>query len=65
MCQFFVYLAWLSFGRAAVNPFGDDEDDINIKEILLSHIEVGYLHIISKLKTIFSKEVNSFMTWFL
>lgn len=62
MCQFFVYLAWLSFGRAAVNPFGDDEDDINIKEILLSHIEVGYLHIISKLKTIFSKEVNSFMT---
>ena len=29
-----------SFGRAAVNPFGDDEDDIDVKQLLQSHFEV-------------------------
>lgn len=38
--QFFVYFAWLCFGRAAVDPFGDDEDDINVKQLVQSHIEV-------------------------
>ncbi|XP_032778205.2 bestrophin-4 isoform X2 [Daphnia magna] len=37
--QFFVYFAWLCFGRAAVDPFGDDEDDINVKQLVQSHIE--------------------------
>nr|CAH0106158.1 unnamed protein product [Daphnia galeata] len=37
--QFFIYFAWLCFGRAAVDPFGDDEDDINVKQLVQSHIE--------------------------
>lgn len=40
--QFFIYFAWLCFGRAAVDPFGDDEDDINVKQLVQSHIEVLY-----------------------
>jgi hypothetical protein len=54
--KFFVYLAWLSFGRAAVNPFGDDEDDIDVKQLLQSHFEVilnsrlNYFQIIATLK---------------
>lgn len=35
--QFFIYIAWLSFGRAAVNPFGEDDTDINIKKLAESH----------------------------
>lgn len=38
--QFFVYLSWLTFGRAAVNPFGDDESDINIPKFASNHLEV-------------------------
>nr|CAH0106159.1 unnamed protein product [Daphnia galeata] len=36
--QFFIYFAWLCFGKAAVDPFGDDEDDINVRELVQSHI---------------------------
>lgn len=35
--QFFIYIAWLSFGRAAVNPFGEDDADINVKELAEKH----------------------------
>lgn len=38
--QFFIFFAWLTFGRMAVNPFGDDETDINLDILLESHIEV-------------------------
>lgn len=38
--QFFIYFSWLCFGKAAVDPFGDDEDDINVKDLVKSHIEV-------------------------
>ncbi|XP_046445908.1 bestrophin homolog 13-like isoform X2 [Daphnia pulex] len=37
--QFFIFLAWLKFGRAAVNPFGTDETDIDIKHLLKTHIQ--------------------------
>ncbi|XP_032779514.2 bestrophin-4 isoform X2 [Daphnia magna] len=37
--QFFIFLAWLKFGRAAVNPFGTDETDIDIKRLLKTHIQ--------------------------
>ena len=42
--QFFIFLAWLNFGRAAVNPFGVDESDIDIKHLLDTHIEVVHLN---------------------
>ena len=30
----------LSFGKAAVNPFGDDENDVDVKHLLKSHFNV-------------------------
>jgi hypothetical protein len=38
--QFFIYFAWLCFGKAALDPFGEDEDDINVKHLAQSHVEV-------------------------
>lgn len=35
---FFFYYAWLKVGRIATNPFGDDEDDINVLSIFNGHI---------------------------
>lgn len=35
---FFFYYAWLKVGRIATDPFGDDEDDINILSIFNAHI---------------------------
>ncbi|XP_046445783.1 bestrophin-4-like isoform X1 [Daphnia pulex] len=37
--QFFIYFAWLCFGKAALDPFGEDEDDINVKHLAQSHVE--------------------------
>ncbi|XP_046447356.1 bestrophin-2-like isoform X1 [Daphnia pulex] len=37
--QFFIFLIWLNFGRVAVNPFGADEDDIDVKLLLENHIQ--------------------------
>lgn len=41
--QFFIYFAWLCFGKAAVDPFGDDDDDIDVRGLLQCHINVGRL----------------------
>ena len=38
--QFFIFFAWLSFGRMAVNPFGEDDTDIDLDFLLESHVEV-------------------------
>ena len=38
--QFFIFLSWLTFGRAAVNPFGSDDTDIDIKHLLVTHVQV-------------------------
>uniref|UniRef100_A0A0P6FE31 Bestrophin homolog n=1 Tax=Daphnia magna TaxID=35525 RepID=A0A0P6FE31_9CRUS len=37
--QFFIYFAWLCFGKAALDPFGDDEDDIDVPQMVKLHIE--------------------------
>ncbi|XP_046447376.1 bestrophin-1-like [Daphnia pulex] len=37
--QFFIFLVWLNFGRTAVNPFGSDDDDIDVKQLLATHIQ--------------------------
>jgi hypothetical protein len=39
--QYFLYYLWLKFGRLAAYPFGDDENDIDIKRIFQAHIEVN------------------------
>lgn len=36
---FFFYYAWLKVGRIAIDPFGDDEDDINVLNIFDGHIK--------------------------
>lgn len=38
--KYFLYLSWLRFGAMASNPFGEDDDDIDITKLLQSHIEV-------------------------
>jgi hypothetical protein len=35
---FFFYYAWLKVGRIATDPFGSDEDDINMLNVLDGHI---------------------------
>nr|CAH0107627.1 unnamed protein product [Daphnia galeata] len=37
--QFFIFLIWLNFGLTAVNPFGTDDDDIDVKQLLATHIQ--------------------------
>ncbi|KAI9565533.1 hypothetical protein GHT06_009325 [Daphnia sinensis] len=37
--QFFVFIAWLSVGRAAVNPFGNDDTDIDVRKLCDTHIQ--------------------------
>lgn len=39
LLHFFVYLSWLTLGRAAVNPFGDDDSDFDIPKMIVDHIE--------------------------
>ncbi|EFX72120.1 hypothetical protein DAPPUDRAFT_326518 [Daphnia pulex] len=39
LIQFFIFFAWLTFGRMAVNPFGEDETDIDLEVLLESHID--------------------------
>ena len=40
--QYFLYFSWLKFGMAASNPFGEDEDDIDVKSLLQLHIDVFF-----------------------
>ncbi|XP_046635190.1 bestrophin-4-like [Daphnia pulicaria] len=40
--QFFIFLIWLNFGRAAVNPFGTDDDDIDVKLLFDTHVQDSY-----------------------
>jgi len=42
MKQYFLYFSWLKFGAVASNPFGEDDDDIDVNQLLQSHIEVAY-----------------------
>jgi len=37
--EFFSFLSWLSLGRAALQPFGDDDNDIDIIKYINSHFE--------------------------
>ncbi|XP_046636054.1 bestrophin-6-like [Daphnia pulicaria] len=37
--QFFVFIAWLSVGRAAVNPFGNDDTDIDVRKLCEAHMQ--------------------------
>ena len=40
LSQYFLYFAWLKFGHAATDPFGYDEDDIDIIKLYRNHIDV-------------------------
>nr|CAH0107613.1 unnamed protein product [Daphnia galeata] len=51
--QFFVFIAWLSFGRAAVNPFGNDESDINVMQLCEAHIKHSF-----RLKNLYTNNLD-------
>ncbi|KZS08605.1 Uncharacterized protein APZ42_027263 [Daphnia magna] len=52
--QFFVFLVWLNFGRIAVNPFGTDEDDIDVNLLLETHIQDSY-----RLANLYTQDLES------
>ena len=35
---YFLYYAWLQVGRIAANPFGEDEDDIDVVDLFQQHV---------------------------
>jgi len=35
--SYFIFFAWLKFGRVAANPFGDDDEDIDINKLFQLH----------------------------
>ncbi|XP_066967156.1 bestrophin-2-like isoform X2 [Macrobrachium rosenbergii] len=41
--QFIFYMGWLKVAESLLNPFGDDDDDFDINELLERHLEVSYL----------------------
>ncbi|XP_068228327.1 bestrophin-2-like [Palaemon carinicauda] len=43
LLQFFFYMGWLKVAESLLNPFGDDDDDFDIKDLLDRHLEVSYL----------------------
>ena len=45
--QYFLYFAWWKFGHIAANPFGEDEDDINILELFVKHVKVWMIQVMS------------------
>jgi len=51
--QYFLYFSWLQFGMAASNPFGEDEDDIDVKKLLQQHIDDAL-----RLQTLYSAGPN-------
>ncbi|XP_046635228.1 bestrophin-4-like [Daphnia pulicaria] len=51
--QFFIFLIWLNFGRTAVNPFGSDDDDIDVQQLLKTHVQDSL-----RLASLYNKELD-------
>ncbi len=64
MEQYFLYYLWLKFGRLAANPFGDDDDDIDIIELLQAHIDVLLLYLIYFVLGKFEEFCNNKNFWY-
>lgn len=51
--QFFVFLVWLNFGRVAVNPFGTDDDDIDVTLLFKTHVQDSF-----RLASLYSQDLE-------
>ncbi|XP_064099221.1 bestrophin-2-like isoform X2 [Macrobrachium nipponense] len=43
LLQFFFYMGWLKVAESLVNPFGEDDDDFDMDQLLERHTEMSYL----------------------
>jgi len=41
--EFICYVGWLKVGSALINPFGDDDDDFDVDELIQRNLEMGFL----------------------
>jgi hypothetical protein len=41
--KFLFYFGWLKVAESLYNPFGDDDEDFEMNELLDRHVSVGYL----------------------
>jgi Bestrophin, RFP-TM, chloride channel len=41
--KFLFYFGWLKVAESLYNPFGDDDEDFEMNELLDRHVNVGYL----------------------
>jgi len=41
--EFICYVGWLKVGSALINPFGDDDDDFDVDELIHRNLEMGFL----------------------
>ena len=40
--KFLFYFGWLKVAESLYNPFGDDDEDFDMNELVDRHIKVGY-----------------------